>query len=590
LQPVDFTTLTAIGHELSQSLLPARLEQVCQPDRFTVCLALRTLTGRQWLTLSWHPQAAHLSLGNPPPKQPDIFSFSQQLAQQLGGLALVEISPIAPWERVLDLRFAQRPGDPILWHLYVEIMGRYSNVVLANAENQIIIAAYQVSDRQSRLRSVQTGILYEKPPILVADTPNLTETFESWWGKITLIPGKLSKNLTSVYRGLSTSLVQTLLAGTGIAASTPTDALSLEQAHQIFDIWQNWLKALETKDFQPAWIKHDDVMGYTVMGKIAAGKIAAGKINPPTSIQAMVHRYYSDQMAAQTFQQLHHQIQQRLRYLLDKLYVKRQGFRDRLVASDNTEQVRASADLLMAHLHICQPGMRQIDLPDFETGEPIAIRLSPDKTAVQNAQALYKQHQKLKRSRAAIDPLIAAVQVEVDYLEQVATALTQMAEYQEQTDLNALEEIREELVQAGYIAAAAHKRLNLPINSAAAPRRFTSPNGYEILVGRNNRQNDQLTFRTANDYDIWFHSQQIPGSHVLLRIPAGSQPETRDLEYTANVAAYFSQGRSNTQVPIVYTQPKHVYKPKGAKLGMVIYKHETVIWGNPVNFLNEISV
>jgi predicted ribosome quality control (RQC) complex YloA/Tae2 family protein len=117
--------------------------------------------------------------------------------------------------------------------------------------------------------------------------------------------------------------------------------------------------------------------------------------------------------------------------------------------------------------------------------------------------------------------------------------------------------------------------------SQTSPHRFTSPSGYEVLVGRNNRQNDQLTFRLANDYDLWFHSQQIPGSHVLLRLPPGSQPEPTDLQFTANLAAYYSQARASEQVPIVYTHPKHVYKPKGAKLGMVIYKQETVLWGEP---------
>jgi predicted ribosome quality control (RQC) complex YloA/Tae2 family protein len=116
---------------------------------------------------------------------------------------------------------------------------------------------------------------------------------------------------------------------------------------------------------------------------------------------------------------------------------------------------------------------------------------------------------------------------------------------------------------------------------SSQPRRYQSPSGYEILIGRNNRQNDFLTFRMAGDYDLWFHTQEIPGSHALLRLPAGSVPEEADLRAVADLAAYYSQARQSEQVPVVYTQPKHVYKPKGAKPGMAIYKQETVIWGRP---------
>jgi predicted ribosome quality control (RQC) complex YloA/Tae2 family protein len=576
LQPVDFTTLSAICVELRQTLLPARLEQVYQPDRWRVCLALRTLTGRQWLTLSWHPQAARICLEGAPPKLPDPFNFSQQIWHQIGNLALVEIELIAPWERVVDLRFAQRPGDPVLWHLYVEIMGQYSNVVLVNRDNQIVTAAYQVGERQSRLRSLQTGALYEQPPTLVLDTPSLTESFVSWWEKITLIPGKLSKNLTSVYRGLSTALVKQLLEQAEIDVAATTETITPNAAARLFQVWQNWLELLQTETFSPA----QTATGYTVLGHAAD--------DSSETIQTLIANYYRDHLAQQTFQQLQQQLQQRLSELLKKLDHKRQDFHNRLQDSDQAEQVRQQADLLMAYLHLWQPGMQQIELVDFTTNQPRPIPLSPDKNAVQNAQALYKRHQKLKRSRAAILPLLASVQTEMDYLGQILTAVQQLSSTQAVTELPTLEEIREELVQSGYMKAAAiddfrsaqgHRRP--AATSQTAPYRFTSPSGYEVLVGRNNRQNDHLTFRLATDYDLWFHSQQIPGSHVLLRLPPGSQPEPTDLQFTANLAAYYSQARASEQVPIVYTHPKHVYKPKGAKLGMVIYKQETVLWGEP---------
>jgi len=161
----------------------------------------------------------------------------------------------------------------------------------------------------------------------------------------------------------------------------------------------------------------------------------------------------------------------------------------------------------------------------------------------------------------------------------VDVAIAQLDEYQSPSDLNALEDIFEELVQQGYLNAPDHR--DRATATPAIAYRYRSPGGHEVWVGRNNRQNDDLTFRIANDYDLWFHTQEIPGSHVLLRLEPGAVAEDADMQFTADLAAYYSRARQSDQAPVVYTAPKHVYKPKGAKPGTVIYKQETVIWGYP---------
>lgn len=568
VQPLDFTTLMAVCHELRAEWLPARLEQVYQRDRFTVCLALRTLDRRGWLTLSWHPQAARLGMGDPPPRYPDTFTFSQQLRHQLGSLALVAIKPIAPWERALDLQFARRPGDPALWHLYVEIMGQYSNVILANQDNQIVTAAHQVSANQSRVRPIQTGQPYELPPALTDPMPSLTESQADWQARISLIPGAIRRNMIKSYRGLSSALVATMLKNAGIELEQLTSDLAGADWQRLFAGWQSWLQTLETAQFQPGRTE----TGYTVMGW--------GVIQPAATVQTLIYSYYRDQLNEQEFAQLRQQIQQKLGNVLGKLRQKAAGFRGRLGESDRADQSRQHADLLMAYLHLWEPGMQQITLADFTTGEPVNILLNPEKNAVYNAQLLYKKHQKLKRTRAAIDPLLNAVEAEIHYLEQIEAALAQFAAYQVPEDLEALEEIREELIQQGYMAGSGYQRAT-PDDATSQPHRYQTPSGFELWVGRNNRQNDRLTFRLAGDYDLWFHTQEIPGSHVLLRLQPGSVPEDQDLQFAANLTAYYSRARQSEQVPVVYTEPKHVYKPKGAKPGIAIYKHERMLWGQP---------
>ncbi len=566
--------MTAACAELRAEWLPARLEQVYQRDRHTVAIALRTLERRGWLTVSWHPQAARVCMADAPPRTPDTFTFSQQLRHQLGGLALVSIEAIAPWERVIDLQFARRPGDVALWHVYVEIMGNYSNVILTGHDNLIVTAAHQVSSHQSSVRPIQTGQPYEIPPVLTNPIPRLDESQERWQERINLVPGELKRNLLKSYRGLSSSLALSMIRTAGIATDAVSDRLTEAEWKRLFERWQKWLTQLENQQFQPGWIEQ----GYTVLGW---GVQPDSKSARPTgSLQAILNRYYTDQLNQQDFVQLRHQISQRLGNLLKKLYIKAQDFRQRLQLSDRADEYRERADLLMAYLHEWQPGMKQITLTDFTTNEPVNIPLDVEKNAVQNAQAFYKRHQKLKRSRRALDPLLAEVQTEIDYLEHVEVAITQLDLYRTPEDLESLTEVRDELVQQNYLDDPEQRYRNVSQPSTNFLR-YKTPGGYEVLIGRNNRQNDQLTFRLAGDYDLWFHTQEIPGSHVLLRLEPGAIADETDLQFTADLAAFYSRARQSDQAPVIYTTPKLVYKPKGAKPGIAIYKQETVIWGQP---------
>ncbi|MBC6424646.1 MAG: NFACT family protein, partial [Hormoscilla sp. SP12CHS1] len=574
MQPVDFTTLTAACAELRDRMLPARLEQVYQRDRHNIALALRTLKGRSWLNICWHPQGAHICLGTHNDhrrKIPDTFTFSDQLRHQLNGLAWVAIEPVAPWERALDLQFAKRPGEPALWHLYVEIMGKYSNVILTNQQNQIVTAAHQVSEEKSSVRPILTGQPYSLPPALTNPIPNLSESPQRWQERVGLVPGQLWRQLLKCYRGLSPTLVKSMVTAAGLEPNQPTDTLTDVEWQQLWKCWQFWLQTLETAQFHPGWTKE----GYTLMGW--------GATAPVPSTHELLAQYYTSQLNRQEFTQLRHQLLRQLAQLLEKQRQKALTFSERLQQSDNADEYRQLADLLMAYLQEWQPGMTSISLCDFQTNQPITIPLDPEKNAVGNAQSLYKRHQKLKRARSAVEPLFNQVKAEIEYLELVKATLWQLDSYEAKEDLQTIAEIREELIDQGYLdRGPRHAPGPLRCHTdVSVPYRFQTPSGFELLIGRNNRQNDHLAFRIANDYDLWFHTQEIPGSHVLMRLQPGKLPDDVDLQFAADLAGYYSQGRQSDRVPVVYTAPKHVYKPKGAKPGMVIYKQETVLWGRP---------
>jgi predicted ribosome quality control (RQC) complex YloA/Tae2 family protein len=574
MQQVDFTTLTAAVRELQSDWIPARVESVYQRDRYTLALSLRTLDKRGWIAISWHPQAARIVLTTPPPRIPDTFTLSQQLRSVLGGLAMVGMEMVSPWERLVKLTFATRPGAESLYYLYVEPIGKYSNLTLTDADNLIVTTAHQVSNKQSSVRTIETGRPYEVPPSLTDPMPNLEESIERWIDRVSLIPDKLNQRLVRSYRGLSTILMNELITAAGLDPVQTTDTLAPADWEKLFEYWQIWLRTLTQVDgysFNP----HLTDNGFSVMGWGNLG-------TPVDSVNSAIETYYMRILDREAFTQLKHQLTQKLGTILAKLRVKANTFKAKLKESTGADEYRSNADLLMSYLQVWQPGMKEIILNDFETGEPVKIKLEPEKNAIQNAQFLYKRHQKLKRAKLAVDPLLAAVQAEIDYLEQVEESVIQLQEGSDNDVcemLQTLLEIKKELIDTGYFPNA--DRLAKAELAETKPRSLTTPSGFELLIGRNNRQNDKLTFKTATEYDLWFHAQEIAGSHGLLRITPGAVAEEADLQFTANAVAYYSRSRQSQAVPVVYTATKHVYKPKGAKPGMVIYKHEQIIWGHP---------
>jgi predicted ribosome quality control (RQC) complex YloA/Tae2 family protein len=573
MQQVDFTTLTAAVRELQTEWIPARVEQVYQSDKFTLALGLRTLEQRGWMTISWHPQAARIMRSDAPPRTPDTFTLSQQLRSVLGGLAMTEMTMGSPWERMVYLKFARRPGEEPLYHLYIEAIGKYSNLTLTDADNLIITTAHQVSNKQSSVRTIETGRPYEFPPSQTDPMPKIEEPIDRWIERVSLIPDQLNRRLVKSYRGLSTVLMNGMIANAGLNSHQTTDTLSPSDWEKLFASWQIWLRTLTKVDgykFHPALTSN----GYSVMGWDA--------VTPVTTVNQLLNQYYTHILNQEEFDRLKHQLTQKLIAILAKLRVKANTFTTRLQESTGADQYRAHADLLMAHLHEWTPGLKSIVLNDFETEQPVIIRLEPEKTAIQNAQFLYKKHQKLKRAKLAVLPLLNEVQAEIDYLEQVEESILQVQD-SPNSDIGemvqTLLETKEELINTGYLATP--DRIAKAELAETKPHSLKTPSGFELLIGRNNRQNDRVTFKLATDYDLWFHAQEIAGSHGLLRIPPGAVAEEADLQFTANAVAYYSRARQSQAVAVVYTAPKNVYKPKGAKPGMVIYKHEQILWGYP---------
>ena len=399
--------------------------------------------------------------------------------------------------------------------------------------------------------------------------PNKEESFEDWKDRLDFASAPLGKQLFRTYRGLSRAILAPIAANAGVTTKTPTNEVTPAQWNELFVGWQHWLDVLDSGAFQPGLTSEG---GYDLLGYGTPSE---------SDLHQLLDRYYESQLNQQQFERDRHRLQQKLGSVLKKLNQRRQQFDEMLAKSKRAGEPKQAADLLMAHLHQWKVGMSSMELPDFETGEPVTIALDPEKNAIANAQMYYKRHQKQKRAKDAVTPLMNEVMAEIHYLDQVLGALEQLEEYCTLADLHALLEIERELIAEGYLSDP--DRPNVSVDIDSEPHRFLTPNGFEILVGRNNRQNDILTFKLAQANDWWFHAQEIPGSHVLLRLPPGSVADDDDMQMAADLAAHFSRARLSEQVPTIYTRPKHVFRLKGAeaKPGMVTYLHQKVLWAKP---------
>ncbi|MBW4699914.1 MAG: NFACT family protein [Aphanocapsa lilacina HA4352-LM1] len=563
MQAVDFTALSAARAEIQSAWIPARVEQIRQDDYQTIKLQLKTFAAQRWLVASCHPQAARLHMGEASRGKGARFSFASTLHQYLGGRVLVRcVQP--QWERIVRLGFARRPEQEPEVELHVEVMGKYSNIVLTDPSGQILALAHSVSATQSRVRPLLLGEIYRSPPPLSGPIPNPDEPFASWCARLSVVPGPFAPALFKAYRGVSQTLAQQMLAEAHLPTKVDIVELAEIDWQRLWELWRQWLACLGEGSYRPGWTTG----GYTVLG----WNLRA----PERSVHALLDRYYTAQLQADLLRARRARLQQILKAALAKAVKRRAALEQMLAGAAEGERHKQMANLLMAYLHQgAEPGIKRVVLEDFESGEPVNIPLDPTKDLVANAQAYYRLHRKAKRAQQAVAPLLEQAREEVAYLEQVGATVELLGE---STDLEALLEVEEELVQQKYVEA---KDKPAATGETVPFHRFPLEGEGLVLVGRNNRQNDRLTFEVASPADLWFHAQEIPGSHVVLKLPPGQQADPEQIQLAANVAAYFSQARQSAFVPVIYTERRFVRKLKGGRPGLVTFRDEKVIWGNP---------
>ncbi|MFO8238850.1 MAG: NFACT RNA binding domain-containing protein [Prochlorococcaceae cyanobacterium] len=549
---MDYTCLRAVLAEWRALLLPSRFEKAQQASPHSLQIGLRHLLGITWLELSWQAEAARVHAIATPPRQGEGSTLAQQLQHGLRGLALIHIQQPG-WERVVELGFARRPGEPVQRWLVVELMGRHSNLFLLDEQRQVVALARQVKASQSRLRPIGTGDPYQPPPPLAGDPPSHQESFESWQRRLRLVPMPLERALREAYQGISPALARQLAPPAWLAQ--PVSELSDSQWQQLWGRWRAWLEALAGERFR--WQAMAD--GYACWP--LPGTPSASEPASALPINRALAAYYGDHLCAALLQQRRRQLQQQLERLQQRDQRQRQEQEALLAAIPASEELQRRADALLSQ--------RQ-----------------PERSCIDEAQSLYRKARKLRRSQAAIQ---ARLEVHRQRQEAIAASLT----YLEQADT---------LEQLDLIAAEVHQ---LPGEGAATgrqrrpvaggrpplgpqPLELHSPSGIPLQVGRNHRQNEWIALRQARRGDLWFHAQELPGSHVVLKSSAAPASDS-DLQSAADLAAHFSRGRANSRVPVVMVPVEQLQRIPGAAPGTVRHRGGEVLWGEPQRAVRLLS-
>ncbi|MCP9822248.1 NFACT family protein [Cyanobium sp. L1E-Cus] len=550
LQAVDVTTLRAVLAEWRPLLLPSRFEKAQQASPQALQIGLRSLSGSHWLELSWQAEAARLHTIPPPPRQGDGSTLAQQLQHGLKGLALIEIQQQG-WERVVELGFARRPGEPVLRWLVVELMGRHSNLLLLDADRQVVALARQVKPQQSRLRPIGTGDPYQPPPPLAGEPPRLEESFGSWQRRVRLVPLPLQQALRDAYQGISPALLRQLLpCGWG---ELRVDSISPEQWQQLWQGWRQWLEAVQMGRF--SW--QLEPAGYRCWAGSSGDTPTA---NPALAINQGMAAYFSEHLGAQLLVQQRQQLQHRLQATVERESRQASEQQALLDAVPEGEALQRRADALLS-------------------------QLQPSRQCIEEAQKLYKTARKRRRSVAAITPRLeqhrqrlASLEASLTYLEQ-ADSLEQVGSLV--AELEALLAERGQRKPAG----GRQKRRAGAIEGGAQPLELNTPSGLPVQIGRNHRQNEWIAFRQARRGDLWFHAQELPGSHVVLK--SSERPASdADLQAAADLAAHYSRGRGNRRVPVVMVPSEELQRIPGAAPGTVRHRGGSVLWGEPQRALS----
>ncbi len=560
--PFDAIFLTAVTAELREQVIGLRVEKIQQPARDTVILQLR---GKERLLLSANVNRPRLHLTQASfenPAQPPMFCML--LRKHLSGGRIASLTQ-PPAERAIDIAFdcTDEMGVPCQKHLILELMGRNSNLILTGADGRILDCLRRVDLEMSELRQVLPGLFYREPPSRGRAIPTQTDEtaiFELLQQVDT--PKRLDKWLIDTFSGFSPLIAREL--SYRFSGETDADILTLNKA----ELARFLAKEFQFCDFSPTLLYKDERPSDFSYRQILQYE-GYLKAEQKESFSALLDAFYTETEHSDRMRQKSQTLRKTVTTLRERTLRKLELQRKEYESTLDREHLRRLGDIGTANLHNITRGQTRLIATDFYNEmQPIEIALKPELSPQQNAARLYKEYNKAKNAEKILSEQIALGETEAEYL---AAVLDELSRAENERDLA---EIRVELEQGGYVRAERKKQQKL---QPSRPMEFVSSDGFSIFVGRNNRQNDILSLKTARKDDLWLHVQKFHGTHVIIAC-AGVQPPDETITEAAQLAAFYSQAREGQNVPVDVTPVRFLKKPNGAKPGMVVYdRYRTVI-------------
>lgn len=574
---LDGAFLRHIKQELEEKLLGARVDKIHQPNREELVVAFRTRESGYKVLFSARANSARVHFTTIPlenPKQPPMLCML--LRKKLQGAKVVAIRQ-PELERLLHFDFdsINELGDHVILTLTMEIMGRYSNIILSDENGKIIDALKRVDAEMSSQRLVLPGLSYQLPPPQNKLCP-LSTSQQQVVEALKALPKdmELSKGFLSVLQGVSPIVCRELAHRVGRGAELTVKTMDEEQYFRAGFFYQQMKETIDQVSGKPymAVNLQKKPMDFSFMEIRQYGTSAV--VKEAETFSQLLDEFYRERDKQERMRVREQDLLRLLSTHSERLSRKINAQRGELEQCANRDALRVAGDLISASMYAISKGASSVDLPDFyQEDQPLVhIKLDPALTPSQNAQKYYKEYRKAKTAEEKLTEQIDLAGKELEYLESVLDAL---ARAETERDLS---EIRGELAEQGYLRV--HRNKKEKPAAVSAPLRFTTSDGFTVLVGRNNRQNDKLTLKTANNNDIWFHTKNIPGSHTVL-VTEGKAPTETAMEEAAKLAALHSRAKDSAQVPVDYTQIRNVSKPQGAKPGMVIYVNYKTIYVTP---------
>lgn len=573
---LDGVVLSNIAYELKQLLLGGRVDKIYQPEHDEIIVSVRSLGNNYKILLTANASHARLHLTQiqkDNPMTPPMFCMV--LRKHIAGGKITEIEQ-PNFERILNISIESlnEMGDNTVKKLVIEIMGKHSNIMLLDENGIVLDSVKHISHDTSSVREILPGKKYVLPPsqdklnILNLDKSSFTNIISSKKGL------KIQEILYQSYSGISPVLASEICFKANIEADNYAEQLNDFDIEKLFDVINNLKLIICENKFTPEIItdeKNKKIIDFSSIEMTQYNDF--NKVNY-NSISELLEKFYNEKDKSTRMKQKSHDLHRLIMSNIERCIKKRDIQNKTLKDIEQRDKWKLYGELITSNIYAFQKGMTIFETQNFyDDNMPIIkIKIDPELTPVENAQRYFNKYNKAKRTYLALQDQIKQNDLELEYLEAILTSLNNSS------DETNIIEIHSELSDEGYIKKRKAKKGEKI--KKTKPMHFISSDDFDIYVGKNNRQNDELTLRFASSNDIWLHTKDIPGSHVIIKTKGFGISEETIFE-AACLAAFYSKGRDSSNVPVDYTLKKNVKKPNGAKPGMVIYEENKTLYITP---------